>query len=205
MDTPQWSIDDTVNVYEPAEDSFLLLDALEADLVEIKQSKPRIVLEIGCGSGVIITALSKALKNSAFCFTVDINREACQVTHRTALMNNAQVEVITMDLVSCLKLQCTIDLLVFNPPYVVTPDEEVTGQLERAWAGGRDGRVVMDRLFPQIGKMISSNGRFYLVVIDENKPDEIKDILIKDGFRADVIAKRKVRGENLSILRFLQA
>lgn len=56
-----------------------------------------------------------------------------------------QVEVITADLVSCLNFQGTVDLLVFNPPYVLTPDEEITGQLERAWAGGKDGRVVMDR------------------------------------------------------------
>ena len=53
--------------------------------------------------------------------------------------------------------------------------------------------------------MMSASGRFYLVVIDENKPDEIKNILIKDGFKADVIIKRKVRGENLSVLRFLRA
>lgn len=56
-----------------------------------------------------------------------------------------QLEVITADMVDCLRLQGTLDLLVFNPPYVVTPDEEITGQLERAWAGGKDGRVVMDR------------------------------------------------------------
>lgn len=53
--------------------------------------------------------------------------------------------------------------------------------------------------------MMSSVGRFYLIVIDENKPDEIKDILNKEGFRADVIAKRKVRGENLCVLRFLRS
>lgn len=91
MDTPRWIIDDKTNVYEPAEDTFLLFDALEIDLIDIQQSRPRVILEIGCGSGVVITALCKALKSSAFCIAVDINSEACQVTQRTAQMNNVQV------------------------------------------------------------------------------------------------------------------
>lgn len=91
MDTPRWCLDDVVNVYEPAEDTFLLLDALESELVEIKQCHPQVVLEIGCGSGVIITALSKTLQNSAICVAVDINSEACRVTQRTAEMNKTKV------------------------------------------------------------------------------------------------------------------
>lgn len=38
-----------------------------------------------------------------------------------------------------------VDLIVFNPPYVVTCDDEITGTLPRAWAGGNKGRVVIDR------------------------------------------------------------
>lgn len=91
MDTPHWCLDDVVNVYKPAEDTFLLLDALESELVEIKQTRPQVVLEIGCGSGVIITALSKILQNSAICVAVDINSEACRVTQRTAEINKTQV------------------------------------------------------------------------------------------------------------------
>jgi release factor glutamine methyltransferase len=40
---------------------------------------------------------------------------------------------------------------VFNPPYVPTPDEEVrrTG-IAQAWAGGRHGRVIIDKLLPLV-------------------------------------------------------
>ena len=46
--------------------------------------------------------------------------------------------------------------------------------LEAAWAGGRDGREVMDRLFPQIPLLLSEHGVFYLLALKENKPSKYK-------------------------------
>ncbi len=40
---------------------------------------------------------------------------------------------------------------VFNPPYVLTPDGEVSQSgIAAAWAGGARGRAVIDRLIPQV-------------------------------------------------------
>lgn len=36
------------DVYEPAEDTFALLDALEADAQRLRGARPRLCLEIGC-------------------------------------------------------------------------------------------------------------------------------------------------------------
>lgn len=78
-------------MYEPSEDTFLLLDALESDLPFIDNLNPTTVMEIGPGSGLIITALAKRLQNRTNCFAVDISANACTVTWRSAEANNVKV------------------------------------------------------------------------------------------------------------------
>ena len=101
-----------------------------------------------------------------------------------------------------------VDLLVFNPPYVVTPSEEVlpslcdASMLHRAWAGGKRGREVTDRLLPHVDALLARRALFYLVVIQENDPDDLASIINGYGFQSYIVKSRKVRGEHLSVMRF---
>lgn len=150
MDTPSLSHLSKIeydHVYEPAEDTFLLIDALEEDLALLQNMKPTVCVEVGSGSGIVITAVAKALGRTSFYIAVDINQVACKVTQKTAQLNGTDVEVVAMDLMSGFHLDNKIDVLIFNPPYVVTPSEEILGNkmygdLTRAWAGGERGREV---------------------------------------------------------------
>lgn len=214
METPYLThitSDDYKYVYEPAEDSFLLLDALEADLEKIRLHRPAICIEIGSGSGVIITAMAKALPETA-CFAIDINPRACDVTTRTAHKNGATLNVVNMNLLNGFRTN-KIDLLIFNPPYVVTPDEEidlqassddnhVNDKITKSWAGGADGRLIMDRVFDAMHAILSPRGMAYILVIEENKPKEIIANMKGQEFYGSVVAERRIRGEHLYVLRF---
>lgn len=61
---------------------------------------------------------------------------------------------------------------------------------------------VMDRLFPKIPYLLSHCGLFYLVVISENCPEDIKNLMNELGFDMHIIKERSVRGEHLMILKF---
>ncbi len=62
-------------------------------------------------------------------------------------------------------------MLLFNPPYVPTPEEEVErGGIAAAWAGGWKGRRVIDRLIPLVPELLSSSGEMLMVTVPDNDP-----------------------------------
>ncbi|KAJ8410475.1 hypothetical protein AAFF_G00193790 [Aldrovandia affinis] len=192
-------------VYEPAEDSFLLMDALEQDADRLQQTKPSICLEVGSGSGVVSAFLAKIVGPEAVFLCTDVNPAAAQCTLETARCNNLGLQPVITDLVDCLlpRLCGKVEVMLFNPPYVVTPSEEVGScGIEASWAGGTRGREVMDRFFPLVPQLLSSHGLFYLVTIAENVPEEIIDLLGQSGLRGEVRLSRRAGRESLSILRF---
>lgn len=227
METPSYShltAQDYNHVYEPSEDSFILLDALELDLSSLKERKPSVCLEIGSGSGIVITALAKYLNTASF-LAVDINKFACNATARTSKANNVNVDVINMDLLSCFKPN-SIDLLIFNPPYVATPsddnetlnipeheklydddaDKVFQSSVEdklliRSWAGGADGCEIINRVIKSLNEILAPNGIFYLLIIKDNNPEKIKKDLYKQGFESVQVIDRKIRGEHLIVLK----
>ncbi|XP_071099708.1 methyltransferase N6AMT1-like isoform X3 [Haliotis cracherodii] len=165
------------HVYEPAEDSFLFLDALEQEHDFLAKLRPTVCLEIGSGSGVCITFLARMLGSSSAYMSTDINVRAACITRDTACRNSVMVEPVVTDLVG-------------------------SKGIEASWAGGVRGREVVDRLFPLIPSILSPDGVFYLVIIKENDQDEIEDIMKKNGFQMVVVKSRQSGPEFLSVLKF---
>lgn len=96
--------------------------------------------------------------------------------------------------------------MIFNPPYVPTPDEEVGGEgIEASWAGGEEGRVVIDKALPQIWKVLKTGGVLYMIVVDDNKPlDIINTHNEAYGIKGEVLVRRQARNEFLSVLKMVK-
>jgi release factor glutamine methyltransferase len=96
-----------------------------------------------------------------------------------------------------------VDVLVFNPPYVVTPEEELGSRtIAAAWAGGKDGRQVIDRFLPLVDGILTRMGVLFLVLIEENKPLEIIEEMKEWGFEGEIVNMRRAGRERLYIVKF---
>uniref|UniRef100_H3C4A1 Methyltransferase HEMK2 n=1 Tax=Tetraodon nigroviridis TaxID=99883 RepID=H3C4A1_TETNG len=167
---------DFTDVYEPAEDTFLLMDALEKDAETLQR--------VSC---------------------TDLNPAAAQCTAKTSSCNRVSLQPVITSLVDGLlpRLSGKVDVLVFNPPYVVTPSDEVGSRgIEAAWAGGRRGREVTDRFLPVVAQLLSTEGSFYLITIAENDPEDIITALSLQGLQGESFLSRRAGNERLSVLRF---
>lgn len=203
--------DDFEKVYEPAEDTFLLLDALEKDLPDLKRHA-FLCLECGSGSGTVITALSKSLNDSKprLMFATDISSEACRTTKKCANYHEQiNVQVIRTNLAESLvdRLQNKVDLLIFNPPYVPTNSDETktvaSNQIQLSWAGGRHGRQIIDRfLINFVPRLISKpHGAAYLVALEENNIKELLNILMP-SISGTISLSRRAGSESLYIIKY---
>lgn len=146
LPTPSTSHVNYAHIYEPAEDSYLLLDTLssssEATFLHNRfpaTAPSPLVLEVGPGSGVVL-AFATANANQIIgridsaSIGVDVNLFACTATAQTVqgAIKDAHsgqtasfLGSICGDLTTCLR-PSSIDVLIFNPPYV--PTEELPAQ-----------------------------------------------------------------------------
>ena len=208
------------NVYEPAEDTFLFLDALQDELSTEENSSgflarhpPRLVLELGPGSGVLSTFLLQKCR-SHFGLAIDINRHAACSTTRTAVENSVgeRFDCIQGDLLTSLRSledenegKQLVDVYLFNPPYVPSPASELEEKdsISLAWAGGDRGREVIDRFLIQIApRLVGSAAVLYLLLEERNDLADTNKFAEDLGLAGVCLLKKKVPGEKLSIWRF---
>ena len=97
-----------------------------------------------------------------------------------------------------------MDILLFNPPYAPTDEEEVGhADLRAAWAGGKDGMEVTSRFIPCISSLLSPSGVCYLVFVAENNPLQVaKEMAEKWMLMPKQVAKKTAKNERLSVWRF---
>ena len=94
-------------------------------------------------------------------------------------------------------------ILLFNPPYVPTdPCELDSDGIARSWAGGLRGRQVLDRLLPDVDRLMAEDGVWYCVMLKENEPEEVREAMRLQGWESAVVRRRKTGKEDLQIVKF---
>jgi len=203
LPTPSTSHVSYDRVYEPAEDSFLLLDTLsspeETQFLHEQFSKGNspLILEVGVGSGVVLAFMVANAgiiigRTDILPFGTDLNPFACNSAIQTIIKNadntfNNMGTIFNADLATPFRSN-QVDILIFNPPYVPAPlprftSFDNTGQkpsfeqdsylLELSYAGGEDGMEVTNRLIEDLPRILSQTGVAYILFCKQNRPQEV--------------------------------
>ena len=180
------SVKTAQQVYEPAEDSFLLADAALSEV----RDRDR-VLEVGCGSGIISAVIKANTKASVV--GIEINPFAARCSKENG------IEVIRGDLLSCIKGE--FDLIIFNPPYLPTNEMERTKDwINAALDGGYDGRSIIKRFLNEAGNCLSNNGKILLLISSMTGIGEVRSELISLGYSILEISRERLDFEQLIVL-----
>ncbi len=207
---------DFKNVYEPAEDTFLLIDSITNDLDKNKLFNPIKSIEIGCGNGLVSCCYLDIIKKENITlekhFCIDINKDALNLTEKLIKNYNLNNNVyfIESDLFSNFKNNEKFDIIIFNPPYVTTDDDEYKRALEKkdiyaSWAGGKKGSETIFKFISQLKNFIKEDSIIYLLLSKENEYLKIiDDINNCINFQFEILMKKKATNEKLAVFKFFK-
>ena len=179
------------NVYEPAEDTFLLAENLDI------QRRDE-VLEIGTGTGLIaVTAAQKSKKVTA----TDINEDAVKCALKNTITNRTyNVELKQGNLFEPVKDE-KFDLILFNTPYLPTEeDEKLDDELNAAFDGGLEGRETIDKFLDEVKDHLNEGGRVQLVQSSLSDNEKTIQKLEELGFDASITATEKCFFEEIVVI-----
>jgi len=181
------------DVYEPAEDSFLVADHLIVN-------EDDVVLDMGTGCGMIaILGAQKAKKVVA----TDINPHSICCARKNAEINKlaSKIDIRKGDLFEPIRKSEKFSLIVFNAPYLPSTLKESRSWLNKSWAGGPSGRQIIDRFITEVPKYLEKNGRILLVQSSLSNIDETLKEFRKAELKAQVIAEKRVSFETIVLIQ----
>jgi release factor glutamine methyltransferase len=180
-----------MDIYEPSDDSYLLIESLKKTL---KNNKKDIkIIEIGSGSGII----SEFCKDQGFfnLTVTDLNKNALK------LLKSKGFKVIESDLFD--KINEKFDLIIFNPPYLpFDNDEPASSRLSTT--GGKLGNEIILRFLTESRDHLKDNGNIILLFSSLSKPRIILNHSKKQGFKYKKINEKKLFFEKIYVYLIFQ-
>jgi release factor glutamine methyltransferase len=109
------------------------------------------------------------------------------------------VETIRGDLLSCIKGK--FDIIIFNPPYLPTNEEERSSDwINVALDGGIDGRMIINRFLEEACDHLLENGQVLMLVSSFTGVEEVKSKMITLGYFVEEISKERYNFEELLVI-----
>ncbi|AEK73030.1 putative methyltransferase [Thermococcus sp. 4557] len=173
-------------VYEPAEDTFLLAENLAV-------RKGDTALDVGTGTGLIALLMARKARSV---LGVDINPLAVELAGENALLNGIKnVEFRVSDLFE--RVEGKFDVITFNAPYLPGEPEE---PIDLALVGGERGREVLDRFIQEVPRYLKPGGTVQIVQSSITGVEETLRRLEKAGLRGKIAARVHVFFEDIVLI-----
>ena len=178
------------NVLIPRDETEILVT--KAIEIALKTNSKKI-LDIGTGSGCIACSIAKAI--DGLILGIDVSKEALDVANKNAerLILNKRVSFKESDLFSNLEGE-KFDIIVSNPPYI-PPQEKANIQKEvlkepdlALYTKDNKGLEFYEKITQNAPKYLNKNG-YILFEIGINQSEDVKNLLIKNGFKNIQIEK----------------
>ena len=170
-----------MEIYQPAEDSYLFADFLKKYLSKHKVNS---YLDMGTGSGILSKTASKFLDKKNI-LAADINPNTIKS------LKQKKYNAINTNLFS--KIKNKFDLITFNAPYLpLDPREPKSSQL--ATTGGKRGDEISIKFLRQAKNHLNKDGKIFLLISSLTPMDKI------NKYDPKVVAKKKVFMEDLLVL-----
>ena len=169
--------------YEPAEDTYLLLETAKNFVDESDQK----IWEIGVGSGYIISNIAKQFPKNKY-FASDINKDAINNTKKLFAGLNTKITLKNKSLLTGFKEK--FDLIIFNTPYLPCEGREKYDELsilDKALYGGKLGYEVIEEFIYQLNDSMANDGSAIIIFSSLSNLEYIKKILKLNYFEGQIL------------------
>jgi release factor glutamine methyltransferase len=171
------------DVLVPRPDSEILIEAILSDY---KLHEDLQILELGVGSGCLITTLLLELKK-AYGVAVDISIDAIEIARKNATrFNVSNIEFIQSDWFDNITQEKNFDIIVANPPYIESDSLEVARETalyepHLALFAADNGLAAYKEIAVKARSFLSVNGSIYLE-IGYDQEVAVTDLFVAEGY-----------------------
>ncbi len=163
----------------PRDDSEVLVDAVK-EIVNERKTHVR-VLDIGTGSGCLITTLVLELSPLVQGVALDIDKHAIHMARKNFKKHNVNVELVEHDIMKDIQLE-SFDIVISNPPYIASRIVETLENQVRdfepkhALDGGQDGLDFYKRLATLFHSELLKNGGVMVLEIGYDQGESVPQL-----------------------------